>query len=32
MYKALAEIAKEHERSIAREIRWLLRQLAKRLG
>jgi hypothetical protein len=32
MYKALAEMAKEHERSIAGEIRWLIRQLAEEGG
>ena len=32
MYKALAEMAKEHERSIAGEVRWLVRQLAEQAG
>jgi hypothetical protein len=32
MYKALAEMAAEHERSIAGEIRWLIRQLAEEAG
>jgi hypothetical protein len=32
MYKALAEMAMEHERSIAGEIRWVIRQLAEEAG
>jgi hypothetical protein len=32
IYKALAEIAKEHERSVAGEVRWLIRQLAEEAG
>jgi hypothetical protein len=32
MYRALAEMAADHERSIAGEIRWLIRQLAEEAG
>jgi hypothetical protein len=32
LYKALTAMAAEHERSVAGEIRWLIRQLAEEAG